>query len=77
MSTFEQLNKANHVLVWMGEDKYGEIKLLHIKTGIGNVLKWQHLADSIQHLHEKRLSSKQQKRPEKPTLIDASATQNQ
>ena len=61
MSTFEQLNKADHVLVWMGEDKYGEIKPLHIEMGIGNVLEWQHLAEAIQHMHEKRLSSKQQK----------------
>ena len=77
MSTFEQLNKADHVLVWMGEDKYGEIKPLHIKTGIGNVLEWQHLAETVQHLHEKRLSSKQQKRPEKPTSINTPAPQKQ
>ena len=69
MSTFEKLNKADHVLVWLGEDKYGEVRPLHIKTGIGNVLEWQHLAEAIHHMHEKRISSKQQKRPDKSTTI--------
>ena len=69
MSVFEQLNKADHVLVWLGEDKYGEVKPLHIKSGVGNVLEWQHLAETIQYLHEKRCNSKQQKRPDKSTNI--------
>ena len=69
MSTFEKLNKADHVLVWLGEDKYGEVRPLHIKTGVGNVLEWQHLAEAIHHMHEKRMSSKQQKRPDKSTNI--------
>ena len=69
MSTFEQLNKADHVLVWLGEDKYGEVRPLHIKSGVGNVLEWQHLSEAIHHMHEKRISSKQQKRPDKSTTI--------
>ena len=69
MSTFEQLNKADHVLVWLGEDRYGEVKPLHIKSGVGNVLEWQHLAEAIHHTHEKRITSKQQKRPDKSTNI--------
>ena len=69
MSTFEQLNKADHVLVWLGEDRYGEVKPLHIKSGVGNVLQWQHLAEAIHHTHEKRITSKQQKRPDKSTNI--------
>ena len=60
MTTFEQLSKADHVLVWLGEDKYGEVRPLHIKTGVNNILEWQHLAEAIHHMHEKRISSKQQ-----------------
>ena len=69
MSTFEKLNKADHVLAWLGKDKFGEVKPLHIKAGVGNVLEWQHLAEAIHHMHEKRISSKQQKRPDKSTTI--------
>ena len=53
MSTFEQLNKADHVLVWLGEDKYSEVRPLHIKSGVGNVLEWQHLSEAVNHMHEK------------------------
>ena len=69
MSIFEKLNKADHVLVWLGEDKYGEVRPLHIKTGVGNVLEWQHLAEAIHHMHEKRMGSKQPKHPDKSTSI--------
>ena len=69
MSTFKQLKKADHVLVWLGEDKYGEVRPLHIKSGAGNVLEWQHLAEAIHHMHAKRINSKQQKRPDKSTTI--------
>ena len=69
MTIFEKLQKADHVLVWLGEDKYGEVRPLHIKPGVGNVLEWQHLAEAIHHTHEKRISSKQTKHPDKSTNI--------
>ena len=69
MSTYEKLNKADHVLAWLGEDKYGEVRPLHIKTGVGNALEWQNLAEAIDHTIEKRLNSKQAKRPDKSTNI--------
>ena len=65
MSTYEKLQKADHVLVWTGEDKFAEIKLLQVKSGVGNVLGWQHCAESIDHTHEKRLSTKVNRRPNK------------
>ena len=69
MSTFEKLNKADHVLAWLREDKYGEVRPLHIKAGVGNALEWQHLAEAIDHTNEKRMSAKQPKRPDKSTNI--------
>ena len=65
MSTYEKLQKADHVLVWTGEDKFTEIKLLQVKSGVGNVLEWQHCAESIDHVHDKRQSSKSNRRPNK------------
>ena len=68
MSTFEKLQKADHVLVWTGEDKFAEIKPLQIKSGIGNVLEWQQCAESIDHMHEKCLTTRTaQRRPNKAT----------
>ena len=68
MTTFEKINKADHVLVWLGEDRFSEIKPLQIKSGIGNVLEWQLLAEAINHTHEKRLSAqKPVRRPDRAT----------
>ena len=67
MTMFEQINKTDHILVWLGEDKYGEIKPLQVKSGIGNVQEWQQLSESVNHMHEKRLSAKTQRRPEHST----------
>ena len=66
MTTFEKLQKADHVLVWTGEDKFAEIKPLQLKSGIGNTLEWQHCAESLDHIHEKRLTARKvQRRPNK------------
>ena len=68
MSTFEKLQKADHVLVWTGEDKFAEIKLLQVKSGIGNVLEWQQLVEAIDHTHDKWIAAnKTQQRPNKST----------
>ena len=68
MTTFEKINKADHVLVWLGEDRFSEVKPLQIKSGIGNVLEWQLLAEAIDHTHEKRLSThKPIRRPDRAT----------
>ena len=68
MTTFEKINKADHVLVWLGEDKFSEVKPLQIKPGIGNVLDWQLLSETIDHTHEKRLSNQRAtRRPDRST----------
>ena len=68
MTTFEKINKADHVLVWLGEDKFSEVKPLQIKPGIGNVLDWQLLSEAIDHTHEKRLSNQRAtRRPDRST----------
>ena len=53
MKLFEKICKADHILAWTGEDRYLEIRLLHVKGSMGNLLEWQLLADSIEHIHEK------------------------
>ena len=66
MTTFEKLCKSDHILVWLGDDKYAEVKPLHIKGS--NIAEWQQLADSIDTLHEKNKSNKKpQRRAEKMT----------
>ena len=68
MSSFEKINKADHVLVWLGEDKFSEVKPLQIKSGIGNVLEWQLLSEAIDHTHKKRLSNQRATpRPDRST----------
>ena len=38
-----------------GEDRYSEVKPLHVKTGLGsgNIIEWQQLAESVDLLHSK------------------------
>ena len=67
MKLFEKICKADHILAWTGEDRYLEIRLLHVKGGMGNMAEWQLLAETIEHIHEKRLASKKQIRPRRAT----------
>ena len=55
MTTFEKICKSDHVLVWLGEDRYCEAKPLQQKTGtsISNIAEWQLLAESVDLLHSK------------------------
>ena len=67
MTTFEKIYKADHVLVWMGEDRYCEVKPLQIKMGSGasNIAEWQQLTESVDLLHSK--SKNRARRVEKAT----------
>ena len=65
MSTFEKLCKADHTLIWLGDDKYSEVKPLQVKGS--NLAEWQQLAKSIDHLHGKNNSNKKQRRVERAT----------
>ena len=58
MNTFEKICKSDHVLLWLGDDKYSEVKLLQVRSGTGNIADWQRLAESIDHVHERNLSAK-------------------
>ena len=55
MTTFEKICKADHILVWMGEDRYSEVKPLQQKTStnVSNIAEWQQLAESVDLLHSK------------------------
>ena len=73
MSTFEKLCKSDHTLVWLGDDKYAEVKPLQIKGS--NIAEWQLLADSVDHLHDKnKTNKKQQRRAEKATASVSTPT---
>ena len=67
MSTFEKLCKCDHILVWLGEDRYAEIKPLQTQRGHTNFVEWQLLSDSIDHLHQKSLTNKHTHRASKAT----------
>ena len=67
MSTFEKLCKADHVLLWMGDDRYLEVKPLQVKSSVGNLVEWQQLEESIDHLHEKNLLTKRHHRTARST----------
>ena len=67
MSTFEKLCKSDHVLVWLGEDRYAEAKPLQLKGRSGNRMDWQVLSESIDFLHEKNITSKNYRRVKKCT----------
>ena len=67
MTLFQKICKADHILAWTGDDRYIEIKALHVKSGMGNLAEWQLLTDSIEHIHEKRLMTKKQTRPRRAT----------
>ena len=58
MTMFQKICKVDHVLVWMGEDRYSQVKPLQIKTGTcaGNIAEWQQLAESVDLLHSKAKS---------------------
>ena len=67
MSTFEKICKSDHVLLWLGDDKYSEVKLLQVRSGMGNIADWQRLAESIDHVHERNQSAKYNRRVSRGT----------
>ena len=67
MSTFEKICKSDHVLLWLGDNKYSEIKPLHVTVETGNIAEWQRLAESIDHVHERNQSAKHNRRISRAT----------
>ena len=41
MNTFEIICKSDHVLLWLGDDKYSEVKLLQVRGSTGNIADWK------------------------------------
>ena len=56
-------------MAWTGDDRYLELRLLHVKGGMGNMTEWQLLSETIEHIHEKRLAGKKQTRPRRATTL--------
>ena len=67
MSTFEKLCKSDHILVWLGEDRYAEVKPLQTQRGHTNFVEWQLLSESIDHLHQKSAACKRPRHASKAT----------
>ena len=74
MSTLEKLCKSDHILVWLGEDRYAEVKPLHTKCGHNNFAEWQLLVESIDHLHQRSTNPKRQCRVAKSTASISTLT---
>ena len=67
---FDKLVKADLVLLWLGENRFAEIKpLKKITSSPGPLLEWQTLTDSIQHVHKKCLKDKRTHKPRKTTQL--------
>ena len=67
MNTFEKICKSDHVLLWLGEDKYSEVKPLQIRNNTGNIADWQRLAETIDHVHDRNTKAKYNRRVARST----------
>ena len=67
MSTFEKICKSDHVLLWLGDDKYSEVKLLQVREITGNIADWKRLAESIDIVHERNQKAKYNRRVSRTT----------
>ena len=67
MNTFEKICKSDHVLLWLGDDKYSEVKLLQVRDSTGNIADWKRLAESIDLVHERNLKAKYNQRVSRAT----------
>ena len=74
MSTLEKLCKSDHILVWLGDDCYAEVKPLHTERGHNNFAEWQILAESIDHLDQRSTNPKRQRRVAKSTASISTPT---
>ena len=67
MNTFEKICKSDHVLLWLGDDKYSEVKLLQVRENTGNIADWKRLAESIDIVHERNQKAKYNRRVSRAT----------
>ena len=65
---FDKLVKADSVLLWLGDNRFAEVKpLKKVTSSLGPLIEWQLMAESIQHVQEKRLTDKRVRKPRKCT----------
>ena len=65
---FDKLVKADSVLLWLGDNRFAEVKpLKKVTSSLGPLVEWQLMAESVQHVHEKRLTDKHVRKPRKCT----------
>ena len=62
MSTLDKLTKCDTVLIWLGESKFAEIKLLSSLKSRDAVEECQLLSNCITHLHDKNSKTKKQRK---------------
>ena len=59
--------KADFVLLWLGDNRFAEVKPLKTVTNtLGSLVEWQQLTDSVHILHEKRRTEKKARKPRQP-----------
>ena len=59
--------KADFVLLWLGDNRFAEVKPLKTVTStLGPLVEWQQLTDSIHVVHEKRRTEKKTRKPRQP-----------
>ena len=59
--------KADFVLLWLGDNRFAEIKPLKTVTNtLGSLVEWQQLTDSIHVIQDKRRTEKRARKPRQP-----------
>ena len=59
--------KADFVLLWLGDNRFAEVKPLRTATNtLGSLVEWQQLTDSIHVVHDKRQKEKKARKPRQP-----------
>ena len=65
---FDKLVKADTVLLWLGDNRFAEVKpLKKVTSSLGPLIEWQLMTKCIQHIHEKQITDKRVRKPKKPT----------
>ena len=66
-TTLDMFVKADFVLLWLGDNRFAEVKPLKTVTNtLGPLVEWQLLSDSIKIIHEKRATERKTRKPRQP-----------
>ena len=66
-NTLDMFVKADFVLLWLGDNRFAEVKPLKTVTStLGPLVEWQQLTDSIHVVHDKRRTEKKARKPRQP-----------